>query len=185
MARNVAVIVGSLRRESFTRKIARALAELAPPDLSLAQVEIGALPHYNQDLDGEAPPVEWHAFRERVRAFDAVLFATPEYNRGVPGVLKNAIDVGSRPYGRSVWAKKPGAVIGVSPGATGAFGASHALRQSMVFLDVPMLQQPEAYIGRVDKLLDADGKLVDERTRDYLGRYMAAFAAWIDRLVAR
>ena len=186
MARNVAVFVGSLRRESFTKKIANALAELAPPSLHLEQIEIGGLPHYNQDLDGESPPPEWRAFRDRVRGADAVLFATPEYNRGVPGVLKNAIDVGSRPYGKSVWVKKPGAVISVSPGVIGAFGANHALRQSMVFLDVPMMQQPEAYISRVDALLDRDGKLADASTRDFLTKYLAALAAWIERnVVAR
>jgi len=144
--RSVAVLVGSLRAEAFSRKLARALSELAPAQLQLEIVEIGQLPHYNQDLDAQ-PPAEWRAFRERVKAADAVLFVTPEYNRSVPGVLKNAIDVGSRPYGQSVWQGKPGAIISVSTGQIGGFGANHHLRQSLVFIDVPTMQQPEAYIS--------------------------------------
>src|SRR6185295_6582705 len=112
------------------------------PALALSQVEIGTLPLYNQDLE-TAPPGEWQKLRDRVRGADAVLFATPEYNRSVPGVLKNAIDVGSRPYGKSAWAGKPAAIASVSPGAIGAFGANHHLRQSLVFLDMPCMQQPE------------------------------------------
>jgi chromate reductase, NAD(P)H dehydrogenase (quinone) len=178
--RDVAVIVGSLRKESFTRKIARAIAEVAPPLLKLDIVEIGGLPLYNQDDDGERPPAPWTAFRERIRRADAVLFATPEYNRSVPGVLKNAIDVGSRPYGKSAWSGKPGAVVSVSPGAIGGFGANHHLRQSLVFLDVPVMQQPEAYLGGVADLLDAQGKLVNDGTREFLRKFAAAFAAWIE-----
>ena len=121
------------------------------------------------------------AFRERIRRADAVLFVTPEYNRSVPGVLKNAIDVGSRPYGKSVWSRKPGGVISVSPGALSAFGANHHLRQCLVFLDVPAMQQPEAYIGGADKLFDASGKLTNDSTREFLRKYMTTFAAWIER----
>ena len=108
-----------------------------------------------------------------------VLFVTPEYNRSVPGVLKNAIDVGSRPYGKSAWDGKPGAVVSVSPGAIGGFGANHHLRQSLVFLNMPAMQQPEAYIGGADKLFDASGKLTNDGTREFLQKFMAAFAAWI------
>jgi chromate reductase len=125
--RDVAVLVGSLRRESFTRKMALALIGLAPPTLRLEIVEIKQLALYDEDLE-QQPPASWVAFRDRVRRADAVLFATPEYNRSVPGVLKNAIDVGSRPYGSSVWQGKPGAVMSVSPGAIGGFGANHHLR---------------------------------------------------------
>jgi chromate reductase len=182
--RNVAVLVGSLRSGSYTRQIARALAPLAPPSLKLGEVDVGRLQHYNQDLETDAPPAEWTAFRDRVRGADAVLFATPEYNRSVPGVLKNAIDVGSRPYGKSVWDGKPGAVVSVSPGALSAFGANHHLRQSLVFLNVPTLQQPEAYIGQAATLLDEQGNLTNAGTRDFLTTFMAAFARWIETILA-
>jgi chromate reductase len=178
--RTVAVLVGSLRKDSLNRKMANALKELAPPSLKLEIVEIGQLPLYNQDRDTPPPP-EWTAFRDRVRAVDALLFVTPEYNRGVPGALKNAIDVGSRPYGQSVWDGKPGAVVSVSPGAVGGFGANHALRQSMVFLNVPMMQMPEAYVGGADKLFDADGKLTVQATRDFLSKFLQSYETWIDR----
>lgn len=178
--RNVAVIVGSLRRESFTRKTARAAMGLAPATLAPELVEIGALPHYNMDLE-DAPPAPWVAFRKRIEAAEAVLFATPEFNRSVPGALKNAIDVGSRPYGKSVWSRKPCAVISVSPGAIGAFGANHHLRQSFVFLDMPAMQQPEAYIGGAAKLFDDNGVMTSEPTREFLAKFMQAFAAWVER----
>ena len=177
-ARNVAVLVGSLRKESYSRKLALALTGLAPQSLSFSIVEIGGLPLYNQDLDGE-PPTPWRDFRAKIKAAEAVLFVTPEYNRSVPGVLKNAIDVGSRPYGQSVFDKKPAAVISNSPGAVGAFGANHHLRQSLVFLNMPTLQQPEAYIGHVDKLFDAQGGIADEGTRKFLHGILTAFEAWI------
>src|SRR5882762_8897242 len=144
--RDVAVIVGSLRKASFNRKTANALAILAPPALKLEIAEVGDLALYNEDLEANIPPA-WAAFRARIRRADAVLFVTPEYNRGIPGAMKNALDVASRPYGHNAWAGKPGAVVSVSPGAIGAFGAHHHLRQSLVFLDVPVLQQPEMYIG--------------------------------------
>ena len=180
MARQVAVIVGSLRKDSLTRKMAHALIERAPESLELAIVEIRDLPLYNQDDDG-APDAAVVAFRDAIRPVDAVLFVTPEYNRGTPGVLKNAIDVGSRPYGHSVWAGKPCAVVSVSPGATGGFGSNHQLRQSLVFLDMPAMQQPEAYIGHADKLFDADGKLNNPDTGKFLEKIMQSFAAWVER----
>ena len=179
-AKDVVVLVGSLRKDSFNRRMAQALRELAPPSLALEIVEIGQLPLYNQDEDAN-PPAAWTAFRDRVRKADAVLFVTPEYNRSVPAVLKNAIDVGSRPYGKSVWDGKPGAVVSVSPSAIGAFGANHHLRQSLVFLNVPAMQQPEAYVGGADKLFDADGKLTNPSTRDFLAKYMQAYAVWVER----
>ena len=180
MARNVAVFVGSLRRESLNRKTAQALTELAPEPLQLEIVEIGQLPLYNEDDDLSTPPAAWTAFRRRVQAADAVLFVTPEYNRSVPAALKNALDVGSRPYGHNMWDDKPGAVVSVSPGALGGFGANHHLRQSLVFLNVPAMPQPEAYIGRAAELFDAEGHLTSDRTRQFLRRFMAAFAEWID-----
>jgi chromate reductase, NAD(P)H dehydrogenase (quinone) len=178
--RDVAVFVGSLRKESFNRKVAKALIAMAPAPLKLEIVEIGQLPLYNQDDDAN-PPAASAAFKARVRKADAVLFVTPEYNRGVPGVLKNALDVASRPYGDSAWDSKPGGVVSVSPGAIGAFGANHHLRQSMVFLNVPTMQQPEAYIGGAAKLFDATGALIDDSTRDFLKKYLDAFARWIER----
>ncbi len=180
MTRNVAVIVGSLRKDSINRKMAHALIERAPAALEFQFIEIGGLPLFNQD-DEATPGAATVAFREAVRPLDAVLFVTPEYNRSVPGVLKNAIDVGSRPYGRSVWSGKPCAVVSVSPGATGGFGANHHLRQSLVFLDMPAMQQPEAYIGHGDKLFEADGKLNNADTGKFLEKIMQTFATWIER----
>jgi chromate reductase len=178
----VAVLVGSLRRGSFALMTAKAAVALAPPAFDCEFVGVGDLPLYNQDLEGEMLPAAWRRFRDAVRGADALLFVTPEYNRSVPGGLKNAIDVGSRPYGQSVWSGKPGAVISVSPGALAAFGANHHLRQSLVFLDVLPLQQPEAYIGGAASLFDADGALVNDATREFLTKFMAAFAAWIERV---
>jgi chromate reductase len=181
---DVTVLVGSLRKDSFNRKTAHALAEVASPSLKLQIVEIGDLPLYNQDLDAN-PPAAWTRFRAQIKAADAVLFVTPEYNRSVPSVLKNALDVGSRPYGANAWNGKPGAVVSVSPGAIGGFGANHHLRQSLVFLNVPTMPQPEAYIGGADKLFDAGGKLVNDGTRKFFGQFMEAFAAWIGKNPAR
>ncbi len=184
--RKVAVVVGSLRKDSFSRKMARALIDCAPGALRLEIVEIGQLPLYNQDDDDSGrPPAAWAAFRERVKAVDAVLFVTPEYNRSVPGVLKNAIDVGSRPYGRSAWEGKPGAIVSISPGAIGGFGANHHLRQSLVFLNVPVMQQPEAYIGAAATLFDERGALRNESTREFARKFMDAFAAWVETHVPK
>jgi chromate reductase len=178
--RRVAVVVGSLRKDSFNRKMAKALAAMAPASLSLEIVEIGQLPLYNQD-DDATPPAAAVAFKEKIAGADAVLFVTPEYNRSVPGVLKNAIDVGSRPYGKSAWKGKPAAVMTVSPGATGGFGANHHLRQSLVFLDMPAMQQPEAYIGGAGDLFDDAGGFKKPETKQFLDKFLAAFAAWIER----
>lgn len=176
----IAVVIGSLRKDSLSRRFALALAGLAQPDLTLEPVEIGALPLYNPDLDQE-PPAPWAAFRAAIKSANAVLFVTPEYNRSVPGPLKNAIDVGSRPYGHSAWAGKPAAIISVSPGAMGAFGANHHLRQSLVFLDMPTLPQPEAYIGGVDKLLTSENTFANDATREYMNTFLTTFTHWIAR----
>ena len=178
---DVAVLVGSLRKESFNRKMAHALAELAPPSLKLEIVEIRDVPHFNQDEEANPPPAS-AAFKARIMKAQAVIFVTPEYNRSVPGVLKNAIDVASRPYGKSAWSGKPAAVMSVSPGAIGGFGANHHLRQSLVFLNMPTLQQPEAYIGQAGSLFDAGGKLVKPETREFVGKFMNAFAAWVEKI---
>jgi chromate reductase, NAD(P)H dehydrogenase (quinone) len=176
---SVAVLVGSLRANGYSLRLAQALIKLAPERLSLRLVGIGDLPLYNQDLE-TAPPAPWTAFRQAVREASAVLFVTPEYNRSVPGLLKNAIDVGSRPYGQSVFDRKPAAIVSQSPGAIGGFGANHAIRQSLVFLNMPTLQQPEAYIGNTAGLFGDDGAVKEDATRAFLASFMAAFAAWID-----
>ena len=173
--RKIAVIVGSLRKESFSRKLAKAIAAVAPAHLQFDFVDIGGLPHFNQDLE-PAPPEAWTAFRDQVRGADAVLFVTPEYNRALPGVLKNAIDVGSRPYGQSVWNGKPAAVVSNSPGAIGGFGAYHHLRQSLVFLNMPTVNQPETYVGGVAQMFDENGELTNESTREFLTGFAQTFA---------
>src|SRR5258707_1803729 len=181
---NVCVLVGSLRKASFSGMLGNALMSLAPSSIKPEVVEIGQLPFYNQDLERmiDPPPAPWTAFRQRVKAADAVLLVTAEYNRSVPAVLKNALDVGSRPYGSSVWDRKPGAVVSGSPGAIGGFGANHHLRQSLVFLNVPTMQQPEAYVGHVDKLFDEHGKLVSDGTRKFLQDSMQTFANWVETI---
>ena len=179
-SKKIAVIVGSLRKESFSRKIAKALIALAPESLSLEILEIGELQMYNQDLE-EVPPAAWTEFRSRLKGFDGVLFVTPEYNRSVPAVMKNAIDIGSRPYGKNSWDGKPGGIVSVSPGALSGFGANHHLRQSLVFVNVPAMQQPEAYIGNAAKLFDNNGKLKDESTREYHQKFIDAYAKWVVR----
>ena len=179
---NVAVLVGSLRKDSFNRKMAKALQTLAPPSLKLDIVEIGDLPLFNQDEEANPPPAS-AAFKERIQRADAVLFVTPEYNRSVPGVLKNAIDVASRPYGKSAWNGKPAAVVSVSPGAIGGFGANHQLRQSCVFLNMPVMLQPEAYIGNLsDDDFDAEGQLKDGSKKQFVEKIAHAFHDWIDMI---
>jgi len=177
-ALKVAVLVGSLRAASHNRKLAQALKAMAAPKLAFEELGIGELPLYNEELD-QNPPRAWVALRDAIRASDAVLFVTPEYNRSVPGALKNAIDIGSRPYGSSAWSGKPAAVISGSPGAIGGFGANHHLRQSLVFLDMPVLQQPEAYIGGIDKLFDAQGGFAKEDTTKLMRKFLDAFERWI------
>lgn len=178
--RQVAVLVGSLRKDSLNLKTAKVLAALAPPSLKLGIVDISQLPLYNEDLDTDSPPESWSKFRQQIKAADGVLFVTPEYNRSVPGVLKNAIDVGSRPYGDSAWDGKPGAVISVSPGAIGGFGANHHLRQSLVFVNVPCMQQPEAYIGQAGDMFDEAGAVRDESRRQFLAAFVAAYQTWLE-----
>lgn len=174
----IAVIVGSLRKESFNLKIAKSIIELAPESMAFDFVSIGDLAMFNEDME-ETPPQEWVDFRKSVRSADGVLFFTPEYNRSVPAVLKNAIDVGSRPYGENSFDGKPAGVVSVSPSAIGAFGANHHLRQSLVFLNMPTMAQPEAYIGGVDKLLDDKGALTDSSTKKFLTDYINAFETWV------
>ena len=180
-AKDIAVLVGSLRKDSVNRKAALALAVLAPPSLRLDVVEIGHLPFYNQEFDADpgATPPSYREFRERIARAAGVIFATPEYNRSYPAVLKNAIDIGTRPYGKSVWAHKPAGVISVSLGALGAFGANQHLRQQLANVNMRVLQQPEIYLAAADKLFDADGNVTADSTRDLLRSYIDAFAGWI------
>lgn len=176
---SIAVIVGSLRKDSLNRKVARAMAELAPSSLKLSIVEIGDLPLYNEDIDLDSSPAAYTAFRQSLQGADGFLFVTPEYNRSVPGVLKNAIDVGSRPYGKSAWGKaKPAAVVSVSPGAIGGFGANQHLRQSFVFLDVLCMQQPEAYLGNAGTFFDEQGKLNEKPGRSCRASLMPSPRTW-------
>ena len=178
-SRKIAVIVGSLRKESFTRKVAKSLMLLAPPTLDMEIVEIGQLAMYNQD-DDPSPPPTYTEFRERIRSCDGILFCTPEYNRSVPGVLKNAVDVGSRPYGQAAWDGKPCAIVSVTPGTLGGFGANHHLRQSLMAVNMPTMAQPEAYIANVARLYDGDN-LIDDKSKAFMQKFVDAFATWVER----
>jgi chromate reductase, NAD(P)H dehydrogenase (quinone) len=182
MAYKIAIIVGSLREGSINRKVARSICALRDDNLNCSMVEIGDLPLYNQDLDSN-PPEQWTRFRQQVATADGVLFCSPEYNRGVPGVLKNAIDVGSRPYGQSVFDKKPTAIVTASPGSIGGFGANHQIRQACVFLNMPMMQQPEAYLGHVSEdSFDSDGKLKEGPLKELVKVLAHAFHDWVDMI---
>ena len=183
MTYKIAILVGSLREGSLNRKIARSICAIRNDGLDCSMVEIGDLPLYNQDLDTSNPPEQWTRFRDQVRPADGVLFVSPEYNRGIPGVLKNAIDVGSRPYGQSVFDKKPGAIVTVSPGSIGGFGANHQIRQACVFLNMPVMQQPEAYLGHVsDDSFDQEGKLKDGALKELVTKLAHAFHDWVDMI---
>lgn len=173
-----ALILGSARRTGWTRKLAQALTELAPTGLSFRAIATADLPLYHEELEEPSPPREWTRFRGELSVVDAVLFVTPEYNRSLPAALKNAIDVGSSPEDASVWGGKPAAIASHSPGRMGGFGANHHLRQALVFLDMPVLPQPEIYLGEVDKLFDADGHLMNDGVRELLTRFLLAFREW-------
>jgi chromate reductase len=178
----IAILIGSLREGSINRRIGRSICAMAGELLDCEIVEIGKLPLYNQDSDSNPPP-EYVEFRKQVGAADGVLFVSPEYNRGMPGVLKNAIDVGSRPYGQSVFDKKPAAIVSASPGAIGGFGANHQIRQSCVFLNMPVMQQPEAYLGHVtDDSFDDGGCLKEGPLKDLVLGLASAFAGWVDMI---
>ena len=180
----IAFICGSLRTESFNGRLGKAIIAASADRLDFVTPDMN-LPLYNQDLDGKDAPAEWKAFRDAVRGVDGVLFGSPEYNRSMTGTMKNAIDVGSRPYGRSVWSKKPAAVFSGSPGMTGGFGSNHHLRQSCVFLDMPVMQQPEAYWGLInDDKLGMDGTVHDETLAKFVKAFAGAFADWVNRMRA-
>lgn len=185
MPSRVGVIVGSLRKAAHTRMLGRALPELTPPSLELVDIGIGDLPLYNYDLETKTPPAAWTTFRTAVKAADAILFVTPEYNRSMPGAVKNALDVGSRPWGDSAWAGKPGGVISLTPGALGAMAANHHLRQVLLAVNVAAMPYPEAYIPNAGTLFDETGRLTNAGTRQFLAEFMEAFAAWVARLRVR
>lgn len=183
MAYKIAILVGSLRKDSINRKVARSICGLRDDNLDCSMIEIGDLPLYNQDLD-DNPPEQWVRFREQVRAADGVLFVSPEYNRGIPGVLKNAIDVGSRPYGQSVFDKKPAAIVTASPGSIGGFGSNHQIRQAAVFLNMPVMLQPEAYLGHVtDDSFDESGCLKEGPLKGLVTVLAHAFAGWVQTIL--
>ena len=176
----IAFICGSLRKDSFHGRFGLAIIAASADRLEFITPSLD-LPLYNQDLDGRQAPAAWTQFRDAVRDVDGVLFGSPEYNRSMSGTMKNAIDVGSRPYGSSVWQKKPAAVFSGSPGMTGGFGSNHHLRQSCVFLDVPVMQQPEAYWGLLnDDKLGMDGTVHDETLGTFVNAFAAALADWVD-----
>ncbi len=177
----IGIIVGSLRKNSFSKQIADNVVSLLPAGYEAEFVEIGNLPLFNQDYEGDlGTPAEYTSFRNTIKALDAVLFVTPEYNRSIPAALKNALDVASRPYGESVWSGKPAAIISQSPGALAGFGSNHHLRQVLTFLNMPVVQQPEAYIGSVHELLDENGKLNGETTQ-----FLQSFVNEFDHLIKK
>ena len=180
----IAVVVGSLRKESFNLKIANTLIAQSPESLSLEVVDIANLPIFNEDLEN-TPFSEWEIFREQVKAADGVIFLTPEHNRSIPAALKNAIDAGSRPYGQNVWDGKPGAIISASVGNISGFGANHHLRQILVGVNVPVMVQPEVYIGGAAALFDGDGELINDSTKDFLKSFLKAFEKWVDAIVQK
>lgn len=178
----VGLIIGSLRENSFSGLIADKVASLFPEGVQTEKIELGHLPFYNQDLDTEGNvPEEYVAFREEIKGFDAFLIVTPEYNRTIPAVLKNALEVGSRPVGDNAWNHKPAAIISQSPGNLGGFGANHHLRQILTGLNMPILQQPEAYISNIMNLLDDNGELTNEGTVAFLQSFADAFVALIEK----
>ncbi|UQS83403.1 NADPH-dependent FMN reductase [Bombilactobacillus thymidiniphilus] len=183
MTKTIGILVGSLRKKSFSKVVGKEMSTMFPADFTTKFIEIGDLPLFNQDFeDGDLQePESYQRFRQEVKNVDAILFVTPEYNRSVPAVLKNAIDVGSRPYGKSVWNGKPAAIVSLSPGAPGAFGANHHLRQSLVFLNMPTLQQPEAYLGNVTNFINEDGTITNRDTKNFLKSIVDAFVDLIQR----
>jgi chromate reductase len=179
-ARDVVVIVGSLRSDSLNRKLALAAVAASPPGLAFEFVDIGGLPLFNPELDTAEPPAAWTAFRQRIAVADGFLFVTPEHNRSMPAAMKNAIDIGSRPSGRNAWHGKPAAVMSASPGGMGGFGAHHHLRQALVGVGIATMPQPEVYVGNAGTLFDAAGQVTNDKTRALLVKFTAALERWID-----
>jgi chromate reductase len=180
MPHNVITIVGSLRKESFTLKIARALAKLAPSSLTLDVTTLHGISFFNQDLEAN-PPADWLAFREKLQKSNGILFVTPEYNRSIPGVLKNAIDVGSRPYGKSSFNGKPTGIVSNSPGPLGGVSAAKHLQNILPGISGPILQQPEIYLNAVGDAFDEKGELTKESLKPVLQQYVNAFADHVEK----
>lgn len=182
MSKIIGIIAGSLRKESFSKKIANGLLSMAPAGFEFKIIAIDELPIYNQDFDDhQNVPASYVAFRNAIQSVDGVIFVTPEHNRSIPAALKNALDVGSRPYGKSVWIGKPGAVFSNSPGNIGGFGANHHLRQSLVFLNIPVMQQPEVYIQKSNELFDDKGNLKEGDTKEFLATAVKAYIDWFNK----
>ena len=179
--KTIGILVGSLRKDSFNKKVANFLIENTPEGYTFEHVEIGDLALYNQDYDEGGAPATYAPFREKIKSLAGVIFVTPEYNRSVPGVLKNAIDVGSRPYGQNAWQGKPTLVISSSISNLSGFGANHHLRQSLVFLDMPVVQQPEVYLANVQNLFDDNGKLTKEDTADFLRQVLDSYTQFVEQ----
>jgi len=176
----IVAMVGSNRKESYNMKLVRYMKERYVNEVEIEILPIHELPFYNQD-DELNPPELVKILREKIKESDGILFATPEYNASIPAVLKNALDVGSRPYGKSQWDGKPAAIVSVSPGAISAFGANHHLRQCLTFLNMPCLQQPEMYIGNVTKILDENGNINSDGTNELCKKFVQAFENWIEK----
>lgn len=182
MSKVIGIIIGSLRKESFSKKIGKALPAMAPEGFEFKTIRLDDLPIYNQDFDDHNEvPEAYTTFRNEVKQLDGFIFITPEYNRSVPAVLKNALDVGSRPYGKSVWDGKPGAIFSNSPGVVGGFGANHHLRQSLVFLNIPVMQQPEVYLSKINELFDESGTIKEGETKDFIKKAVDAYITWFSQ----
>lgn len=181
MQKKVAIIIGSIRKESFNRKVANEMIRLAPEGLALEIIEIKDLTFFNEDIEND-PPQSWIDYKNQIEENDAILFISPEYNRTIPGVLKNAMEIGARPPKKNSWKEKPGAVVTVTPGAIGGLGANQTIREAAVSLNIPMMQQPEAYIGQIKDKLMEDGKTVNEKTEKFITDFLVAFEKWITKL---
>lgn len=175
----IGIIAGSTRKASYSLKMADFIQQADTQYLRFSLINIGELPIYNEDLETDSTPVAWQDFRNAIRHQDGILFITPEYNRSVPAVLKNAVDVGSAPHGKNVFEHKPAAIISLSPGKMGAFGANHHLRQSLVFLNMPVMQQPEAYIGSSGEIFDEGSAIKTEGVRGFIMQFLQAFSDWV------
>lgn len=179
MKATIGLISGSLRKESFSKKLALAIQKMAPEEFEFQMVSIEGLPVFNQDFDqGGEVPASYDAFRKKIQSLDGVIFVTPEHNRSVPAALKNALDVGSWPYGENAWAGKPGAVFSCSPGDISGFGAHHHLRQCLAYLDVAVMAQPEVYLAGADKLFDDQGAIKDSDKEEFVKEAVDAYCDW-------
>ncbi len=181
MNKKIAIVVGSIRTNSLSQRLADNLVSLLPEGFEAEFIKIDHLPLYNQDYETANSPEVYAPFRQAIKAADAVLFVTPEHNRTIPAALKNALDVGSRPYGQNVWSGKPALIVSQSPGLISGFGANHHLRQILTFLNMPTVQQPEAYISQTHKLLNEEGKITNEDTLAFLQSVIDAFVQLIER----